>query len=201
MESEKSVLGGFQGWLVHDCWSSYFKFKGARHSVCGAHILRELEGLAENGKSKWARIFKIFLINIYKMPFGERQKLRPHIEARYKLICAMGEKSEPPPIKVPGKRGRYKRTNGRNLVERLISEQHAVLAFAFNQNVPFTNNLAERDIRPVKVKQKISNCFRTATGADIYARIEGFISTTRKHNQSVFSELCATFESRNFITP
>jgi transposase len=200
LESERSILGDFQGWLVHDCWSSYFKFDRARHSVCGAHILRELEGLAENGKCKWARIFKVFLMSIYKMPFEEREKRRSHIEARYKLICRMGEKSEPLPIQTPGKRGRYKRTKERNLLERLISKHDAVLAFAFNKNVPFTNNLAERDIRPVKVKQKISNCFRTVTGANIYTRIEGFISTTRKHNRSVFSELCATFEGGNFIT-
>ena len=82
----------------------------------------------------------------------------------------------------------------------MIKHQDAVLAFAFNQNVPFTNNLAERDIRPAKVKQKISNCFRTFSGAEIYARIEGFVSTARKHNRNVFSELSATFDGRNFIT-
>ncbi|MDZ4203207.1 MAG: transposase, partial [Bacteroidales bacterium] len=85
---------------------------------------------------------------------------------------------------------------GRNLVERLIREQAAVLAFAFNQEVPFTNNLVERDIRPTKVKQKISNCFRTQTGADIYARIEGFISTARKHNQNVFLNYMLPLKAR-----
>lgn len=200
LESEKSVLGDFKGWLVHDCWGSYFKFDGLNHAICGAHILRELEGLIENYKSKWAKLFKTFLMDVYKMPFEERLKQQQHIEARYKLICGIGENSEPPPIKIPGKRGRYKRTKGRNLVERLISQQEPVLAFAFNKNVPFTNNLAERDIRPAKVKQKISNCFRTVTGADIYARIEGFVSTARKNNRNVFSELCATFEGTNFIT-
>jgi transposase len=85
-------------------------------------------------------------------------------------------------------------------VERLNSQQDAVLAFAFNKNVTFTNNLAERDIRQAKVKQKISNYFRTITGADICARIEGFVYTTRNNNRNVFSELCATFEGRNFIT-
>jgi len=134
------------------------------------------------------------------MPFEERIKRKQNIKSRYKLICGIGEKSEPPPLKTPGKRGRYKRTKGRNLVERLVREQNAVLAFAFNKNVPFTNNLAERDIRPAKIKQKISNCFRTVFGADIYARIEGFVSTARKHNRNVFSELCATFEGENFIT-
>jgi len=107
---------------------------------------------------------------------------------------------EPPPIKTPGKRGRYKRTKSRNLVERLIKHQDAVLAFAFNEKVPFTNNLAERDIRPVKIKQKISNSFRSFEGAEIYARIEGFISTARKNKMNIFNQLCSTFEGRNFLT-
>lgn len=200
LTSDKSILDKVTGWLVHDCWSSYFNFKKLKHAICGAHILRELEGLIENGQSKWAKVFKAFLISVYEMPFDERIKRRQHIESRYILICGIGEKSDPPPIKTKGKRGRYKRTKGRNLVERLIREQNAVLAFAFHKEVPFTNNLAERDIRPVKVKQKISNCFRTFTGAEIYARIEGFVSTTRKHNQNVFSELCTTFNGHNFIT-
>jgi transposase len=200
LNCEKSVLGGFKQWLVHDCWSSYFKFDGVNHAICGAHILRELEGLRETGKSKWASTFKIFLMSVYLMPFEQRVKRRKHLEARYSYICQIGEDTEPPPEKVAGKRGRYKRTKGRNLVERLISEKDAVLAFAFNKDVPFTNNLAERDIRPAKVKQKISNCFRTTNGADIYARIEGFLSTVRKQNRDVFPELCATFNGRNFIT-
>ena len=200
LTSEKSILDRIKGWLVHDCWSSYFNFHKIRHAICGAHILRELEGLIDSEKSKWARVFKTFLMNVYEMPFEERVKRRQQIESRYTLICGIGEKAEPPPRKTPGKRGKYKRTKGRNLVERLIREQNAVLAFAFNKEVPFTNNLAERDIRPAKVKQKISNCFRTFKGAEIYARIEGFISTVRKHNRNVFSELCTTFEGHNFIT-
>jgi len=91
------------------------------------------------------------------MPFEERVKQRKHIESRYDRICGIGEKAESPPVKTTGRKGRYKRTRGRNLVERLIREKHAVLAFAFNKEVLFTNNLAERDIRPAKVKQKISN--------------------------------------------
>jgi len=200
LKSNKSILNNFSGWLVHDCWSSYFSFTGFKHAICGAHILRELQGLIEAGQSKWAEDFKIFLMSIYEMPFEERVKRRNQVEARYMIICGKGEKSEPPPKRTPGKRGRYQRTKGRNLVERLIREQLAVLAFAFNEQVPFTNNLAERDIRPAKVKQKISNCFRTFKGAEIYARIESFVSTARKHDRDVFSELCNTFEGHNFIT-
>jgi len=200
LTSDKSILDKITGWLVHDCWSSYFSFDKLKHAICGAHILRELEGLVENGQSKWAKVFKIFLMSVYEMSFDEKVKRRQQIESRYNIICDIGEKSEPPPKKTPGKRGRYKRTKGRNLVERLIRERDAVLAFAFNKEVPFTNNLAERDIRPAKVKQKISNCFRTFTGAEIYARIEGFVSTARKQNCNVFSELCTTFDGYNFIT-
>jgi transposase len=200
LQSDKSILKNFTGWLIHDCWSSYFKFTGAKHALCGAHILRELQALVETGQSKWARTFKTFLMHVYEMPFQQRIIKRQQIISRYKRICQSGLTAEPPPIKAPGKRGRYKRTKARNLVERLIKEQEAVLAFAFNQQVPFTNNLAERDIRPVKVKQKISNCFRSFKGAEIFARIEGFVSTARKQKRNVFSELCHTFDGYNFVT-
>jgi len=197
IQSNKSVLRDYIGWLVHDCWGSYFNLEKLRHAICGAHILRELEGLIETRETKWAKVFKPFLLSVYRMPLEERIRRRQQIESKYDCICTIGEKAEPPPMKTKGK---YKRTPGRNLVERLIREKDAVLAFAFNEGVPFTNNLAERDIRPAKVKQKISNCFRTFKGAEIYARIEGFISTARKNNRSIFSELCATFEGHNFIT-
>jgi len=200
MQSNKSILRDYIGWLVHDCWGSYFNLGKLKHAICGAHILRELEGLIENGETKWAKVFKSFLLSVYMMPFEERVKRRKYIESKYDRICGIGEKAEPPPMKTTGRKGRYKRTRGRNLVERLIREKDAVLAFAFNKEVPFTNNLAERDIRPAKVKQKISNCFRTFKGAEIYARIEGFISTVRKNKRCVFPELCTTFEGYNFIT-
>ena len=200
LESEKSILDQLSGWLVHDCWGSYFNFKELRHSLCGAHILRELQGLIENEQSKWARVFKTYLMHVFEMPLEERIRRRQHIQTRYTLICGMGEKAEPPPRKKPGMKGRYKRTKGRNLVERLIREKEAVLAFAFNEEVPFTNNLAERDARPAKVKLKVSNCFRSYEGAEIYARIASFVSTARKHNRNVYSELYTTFSGYNFLT-
>ncbi len=200
LESEQSILDKLSGWLVHDCWGSYFNFNELHHALCGAHILRELEGLFENEQSKWARVFKTFLMHVFEMPLEERIRRRQHIESRYTLICGMGEKAEPPPRKTPGKKGRYKRTKGRNLVERLIREKEAVLAFAFNEEVPFTNNLAERDVRPAKVKLKVSNCFRTFEGAEIYARIASFVSTARKHDRNIYTELCTTFSGHNFLT-
>lgn len=200
LNSDKSILAKFKGWLIHDCWSSYFKFTGAKHALCGAHILRELEGLSESGQCHWAKTFKRYLLKVFETPYEERIENRKTIIAKYNRICRLANKDEPPAVKLLGQRGRYKRTKGRNLLERLISEKEAILAFAFNKEVPFTNNLAERDIRPAKLKLKISNCFRTETGAHIYARIEGFLSTVRKHNRNVFTELYATFEGTNFIT-
>lgn len=199
LNSDKSVLDKIDGWLVHDCWSSYFKFRRMKHAICGAHILRELQGVIDSGESKWAKTFHAFLLGLYKKPFSKRIEQIGAIKARYLKICRAGEKQEPPPYKPPGKRGRQKRTKGRNLVERLIREMDAVLAFAFNQEVPFTNNLAERDIRPVKVKMKVSNCFRTLKGAEIYARIESFISTARKNNCNIFEELTNTMDGYNFL--
>lgn len=200
LTGDKSILDRLTGWLVHDCWSSYFGFDNIKHALCGAHILRELEWLIENDQREWAKYVQRFLLNLYEMSHEERAKRRRQIVKKFRYFCSLGDQEEPPPKKTPGSRGRYKRTKGRNLVERLIREEMAVLAFAFNEEVPFTNNLAERDIRPAKVKQKISNCFRTFTGAEIYVRIEGFVSTARKHDRNVYSELCDTFKGYNFIT-
>lgn len=201
LNSDKSILDQINGWLVHDCWSSYFKFTGMKHAICGAHILRELQGLIETGQSKWAKEFHAFLLGLYKKPYPTRLAQKEEIIAKYLRICGKGQEQEPPPYKPPRKRGKPQRTKGRNLVERLIREMDAVLAFAFHEEVPFTNNLAERDIRPVKIKMKVSNCFRTLTGAEIYARIESFISTARKNNRNIFEELTNTINGHNFLTP
>ncbi len=168
LKSDKSILDRINGWFVHDSWSSYFSFNNYKHAMCGAHILRGLQGLIESGQSKWAKTFKLFLMSVYDMPFTERMKRKQQIEARFRLICNLGNKIEPPLRKTPGKRGRYKQTKGRNLLERLIKYQSAVLAFAFNEQIPFTNNLAERNIRPTKIKQKMSNSFRSFKGAESY---------------------------------
>lgn len=198
IESETSILKRFFGWLVHDCWSSYFNLAQLKHAVCGAHLLRELQSLIEN-QSQWAISFKAFLLETYNKPFEQRLENRTEIEQQYNMLLEQADVEEPPPTRT-GSKGRHKRTKGRNLLERLQKFKPAVLAFAFNAEVPFTNNQAERDIRPIKVKQKISGCFRTFQGAEHYARIAGFISTTRKHKLNVFKELCHVFEGYSFLT-
>lgn len=201
IESEQSILKRFFGWLVHDCWASYFNLTHLKHAICGAHLLRELQAQIEN-QSKWANEFKVFLLDVFHTPIEQRLETRAKIELNYDLIISHAQIEEPQPVKT-GKKGKLKKTKGRNLFERLQKFKPAVLAFAFNPEVPFTNNQAERDIRPVKVKQKISGCFRTETGAAHYARIAGFVSTVRKHNLNVFKELCKVFNNQpvlNFKT-
>lgn len=188
LDSDQSILTTFSGWLIHDCWQSYFGLTTIRHGLCGAHLIRELQALLENG-SQWAVLMQTFLLDAYKAsrdgPIGLDQQA--YWQSRYERICQNGLLEEPAPQ--ARKRGRPKQSKGRNLLNRLVEHQWAVLAFGFESGVPFTNNQAERDLRPAKVKQKVSNCFRTQTGAAHYARIAGFVSTMRKNKQDVLAQL------------
>lgn len=199
MQDIDSVLPEFKNWAVHDCWSSYFKFTNCLHAICGAHILRELTALQEKN-IRWAVLFKTYLLALYHLSNKGTTKLKPKEKKRalqlFDEIWNFANKQEPPPIKSVGKRGRPKATKGRNLLTRLKDHQTALLAFAFNEVVPFTNNQGERDLRPAKTKQKVAGCFRTVKGAKIYARILGFISTARKHQFSVFNELKLAFSDK-----
>lgn len=192
--SDYSLLPFYNQWAVHDCWSSYFGFTDCRHAVCGAHLLRELLALEEQNR-KWAAAFRAYLLMLYELTKQGRGTLsaglRVWARRRYDELLAMAEAEEPPPKKKKSQRGRVKATKGYNLYRRLEKYKLAVLAFAFHREVPFTNNQAERDLRPSKIKQKMAGCFRTLRGARIYARIQGFISTAQKHELNVFKELRA----------
>ena len=164
LRSAASVLKDFGGRAIHDCLPAYYQFEQAKHGACLAHILRELQGLVEHG-SAWAAA-----------------------RNRYRQIVSEAELAEPPPEQKAG-RGRPRSTAGRNLLRRLKEHEEAVLAFALVEGVPFTNNQAERDLRPAKVKQKVSGCFRTDQGAAVYARLQAVISTCRKQGRNVFATL------------
>jgi transposase len=189
-EKHLSILPDFANWAVHDCWATYFHFSNCKHAVCGAHLLRELNALIEKG-SKWAIQFHAFLLDLYHQTDHGKSLLTPEKHKRmilkYNRILQLADLEEPPPIHHP--RGKPKQTKGRNLFDRLTKHQKAVLAFAFHTDVPFTNNQAERDIRPTKTKMKVSGCFRTQYGAEIYARVQSFVSTVRKLQYNPFNEL------------
>lgn len=198
-----SLLPDFKNWAIHDCWSSYFSFTHCKHGICGAHLLRELTALIEKD-TQWAVWFKRYLLTLYSQSDQGKGQLTAIQQEKALLlfdkIWNYADQAEPPPIKTPGKRGRPKATKGRNLLNRLKEHQSEVLAFAFNKKVPFTNNQAERDLRPAKTKQKVAGSFRTLEGAKKYARIYGFISTTRKHQFSIFNELKKAFTGETFLT-
>jgi transposase len=190
IESAKSILQDCKNYLMHDCWSPYFNLPKATHLVCNAHLIRELQALIEQD-SHWASSMQKFLLELFENRKKQilPQELIPKYIKEFHQICQQGFLEEPPPTKINGQRGRTKKSKGRNLLERLSSNQDAILSFAFHEEVPFTNNQAERDLRTVKTKQKVSACFRANSGADHYARIQGFISTMRKHNLNPFQQL------------
>ena len=192
-----SVLKDFTNWAVHDCWASYFDFVKCLHALCNAHILRELVALMEQ-QSVWGGQMHQLLLDLYH--HSEKATVvvdhRQDWEHRFKQICELADQEEPPPIRAA--RGKPKNSKGRNLLNRLVRHQEAILAFAFNQQVPFTNNVAERDIRHAKVKQKVAMSFRTWQGAQIYARIQSFVITTRKQKQNTFKELCRVLQGQQY---
>lgn len=186
----------YQGNLVHDCWASYWKINRAKHSLCNPHILRELTALIEQG-STWAIKMHQLLLRLYHIYCKDEYiHRRSYVWRQYQAICRVAFEEEPPPIK--NKRGRSKKSKGRNLAERLFKYQTEVLRFVLEPNIPFSNNQAERDLRPVKGKQKVAGCFRTQTGARRYARLQGIFSSLRKQGYSVFHTLKLILDGQQF---
>jgi transposase len=200
MKSAESILRNFGGIALHDCWASYFGFCENRHAICNAHILRELTGLMETSGSKWGRRMKRLLLQMYEKSDSGKGVIEgmEGYEKRYEAILRAGEAQEAAATK-PQARGKWKRSRGRNLLERLRKYQEGVLMFAKLEGVPFTNNQAERDIRPVKVKQKVSGGFRASSGTESYTRIYSFLSTMGKMKRQVFQELRSVIEGRPFV--
>ena len=153
----------------------------------GAPLLRELKGLQENG-SQWAGERHEFLRELDKMP--RALTAAEAVRQRYQAILEHAEREEPPPTATPGK---PKQSPGRNVLDRLRAPQAGGLAFALEADVPFTNNQAERDLRPAKVKQKVSGGFRTEEGARVYTRLQAVISTFRKQGENIFARLRELF--------
>lgn len=196
IESEKSILQNCKGYLMHDCWASYFALSNVKHLICNAHLIRELQALLENN-SHWAEEMQKYLLNLFQISRQQvlSKELLPKYVQEFHQICQRGLQEEPLPPSNTNKRGRIKKSKGRNLLERLQANQDSILSFAFHEGLPFTNNQAERDLRTVKTKQKVSACFRTEDGANHYARIQGFISTIRKHGLNPFQQLQCAFQN------
>lgn len=196
---EIGILSEFSGRAVHDGWSAYGGY-ACEHALCNAHHLRELTAILEQQQQVWAGQMKDLLVEIKQAVDTACQqgqsRLHPLRECtfvgRYRSLLKEGYKANPPPVS-NGKRGRNQQGSARNLLLRLDQNQCAVLAFLYDFSVPFDNNLAERDLRMMKVKQKISGGFRSQEGADAFNRIRGYISTLRKQGHKVLSALHDVF--------
>lgn len=193
---EAGILPLFQGTGIHDHWFPYFAYEQITHGLCNAHYLRELTFIHEQEKEDWAKRMKDLLI--FAKNEVERfleqgqlpQEILLRLEETYGQIIAEGFEyhSLLPPLP-KGKRGRQKQRDGKNLLDRLKEKRSCVLLFMYDFSVGFTNNQGEQDIRMVKLKQKISGCFRILRGGQIFCRIRSYISTARKQEWNVWDAL------------
>ncbi len=199
------ILPDFTGVSVHDGWVGYRAHTTCRHALCTIHPLRELTFLQEQYQQTWAADLKALLLEMKQLvdqaragatalPDAERHTLR----ARYPALLAAGLAANPPPQRRPGQRGRLKQSPARNLLERLILGHEAVLAFLDDLAIPFDNNQAERDLRTLKVQQKVSGGFRSDTGAGAFAVLRSYLSTLRKKGAALLAAVQTVFAGQLF---
>jgi len=187
-----AVLPTFTGILMHDHWSSYHRFEQITHVFCNAHILRELQYVIDFEKAEWAeRLQHLFqdMIVAKKHANGHLspQQIEQFVQT-YESILQDAYQYYPPPDR-KAKRGRIKQPKGKNLLDRLSKYQEGHLLFLHDPDVPFTNNQAERDLRMIKVKEKISGCFASMEGAQVFCRIRSYISTLKKNDMPLLQGL------------
>ncbi len=192
------------GVSVHDGLPTYHRYRRCRHARCTIHHLRELTFLEEQYQQAWATELKAVLLQMQaateqaradglgQLPAAARALFR----TRYRAVLAAGHAANPPPARRPRQRGRVKQTPARNRLERLWLGQDAVLAFLGDLTIPFDNTQAERDLRTLKLQQKVSGCFRSDPGADAFARLRSSLATLRKQGQLLFAALQTVFAGR-----
>jgi len=201
------ILPHFQGRAMHDNWQSYWQFEHCQHALCNAHHLRELQFILDRYDQSWAQGMMDLLLQIkaevdaappnWSALPPERLQ---HYTTQYTALLQQGFQANPPPEQPPPKkRGRKKQSPPKNLLDRLDTYQSETLAFMYDFRVPFDNNLAERDVRMIKVKQKISGTFRSRLGAEHFCAIRSFVSTARKQGHNVIQSIHDAFIGQPFI--
>ena len=197
------ILPDFKGVGVHDALPSYLK-RDFDHALCNAHLLRELTALEEGTRQRWPTELKVLLVDIktrveQAVNRGAdhlRSDVQARLEEEYDRLVKRALRSNPRPNYPPGQKGRPRASPARNLGQRLRDHKDSVLRFMHDFRVPFDNNLAERDLRMMKVRQKISGCFRTLAGAQAFAAIRSYISTVRKQGHGALDALRALFDGQ-----
>ena len=207
---DAGILGAFTGTAVHDHWKPYFKYDACAHALCNAHHLRELHFIDTQYQQSWAKDMAELLLAIkaavHATPAPAMSLAPPEREAfakRYDAVVQSGFDANPTPVSPPEgerrQRGRPKQPPAVNLLIRLRDFTGEVLAFMSDFRVPFDHNQGARDLRMVKVKQKVSGGFRTLEGAQRFGRIRGYISTARKQAKNVFEAIRDAFDGHPFI--
>jgi len=199
---EEGILPLYRGVLCHDHWKPYYRYD-CTHALCNAHHLRELERAWEQDQQQWAKQMQTLLMDMANAVEDAGGCLSPKIaepwRQRYRKLIEDADAECPPPDESQrkGKRGRLKRSKARNLLERLRDFEQDVLRFMVVKNVSFTNNQGENDLRMTKVQQKISGCFRSMEGAEIFCRVRGYLSTCRKQGMTATEALALLFQDKN----
>ena len=196
---QMKILENYKGVLCHDHWKPYYKYKKCTHSLCNAHHLRELERAFEQDNQSWAKRMSKLLVEINDLMIDSERDVLSSIEiktfqARYNEILEKGKKECPLSEKIPGQKGRIKKSKSRNLLERLDCYQEDTLRFMKEAAVPFTNNMGENDLRMTKVQQKISGCFRSMDGAQEFSLIRSYLVTARKNGMGASEALRILFK-------
>ena len=207
---DAGMLGAFRGTAVHDHWKPYFTYDKCAHALCNAHHLRELRFIDTQYQQAWANDMAELLLEIKAAVAATPEPAMrlslsdlTAFEKRYDAVVQAGFEANPTPVPTTEgeekKRGRPKHPPPVNLLIRLRDFKGQVLAFMADFRVPFDNNQGERDIRMVKVKQKVSGGFRTFEGAQRFGRIRGYLSTARKQAKNVFEAIRDAFDGNPFI--
>lgn len=199
------VLDGFGGVAVHDCWGSYYhgQFNDVTHAVCGAHIDRELEGIIQNQKQRWARSMQKLLGMLYTVKSNllgkginhAPKELLDNFSRQYDQILARAFSRNPYHMPTVRKRGKPKKGKVLSLIERLRDLKDDVLRFFTDFRVPFSNNVGEKSFRLSKLKMKTAGTFRSPEGGSNFCSIFSIIDTVRKNGGNAFKALAQLFNN------
>lgn len=195
------VLPEYTGTLIHDCWKPYFGFDKCKHALCCAHLLRELNALIECGQ-KWAVDMKDLLLEMKNVVDRYKDNDKSELSRYYKekfMTCYDAVLAKAHAEITPSTT--RKKSKAENLLIRLDEYRSEITRFTDDFDVPFDNNQAERDVRNVKVKQKVSGCFRTIEGAEDFAKTSSLIGTAVKLGQSVLGAVHGLFSGRLHVFP